>query len=88
MSMVFLLIASHTGAFLSQDHLLIRCSALWNTYPPHDNYGQLPNVHKQAVLDIAFSLDSEVIYSVSLCIPYPRLPSIHLITQTNANLTM
>lgn len=41
-----------------------RSISLWQTYPPHDNYGILPNVHKQAVLDIAFSLDSEVLYSV------------------------
>lgn len=40
--------------------------ALWKTYPPHENYGILPSVHKQAILDIAYSLDSEVIYSVSL----------------------
>ena len=39
--------------------------ALWRTYPPHENYGILPNVHKQAILDLAYSLDSEVIYSVS-----------------------
>lgn len=40
--------------------------ALWKSYPPHDNYGILPNVHKTAILDIAYSLDSETIYSVSL----------------------
>ncbi|GFZ52136.1 hypothetical protein JCM24511_09909 [Saitozyma sp. JCM 24511] len=40
-----------------------RSISLWNTYPPHDNYGILPNVHKQAILDIAYSLDSEVLYS-------------------------
>ncbi|ORY32174.1 WD40-repeat-containing domain protein [Naematelia encephala] len=40
-----------------------RAISLWNTFPPHDNYGILPNVHKQAILDIAFSIDSEVIYS-------------------------
>ena len=39
-------------------------TALWNTFPPHDNYGILSNVHKQAILDVAYSLDSEVIYSV------------------------
>ncbi|BEI80518.1 hypothetical protein CcaverHIS002_0110470 [Cutaneotrichosporon cavernicola] len=37
--------------------------SLWKTYPPHDNYGLIPHVHKQAVLDIAFSLDSRVLYS-------------------------
>ncbi|WVR09291.1 hypothetical protein IAU60_006356 [Kwoniella sp. DSM 27419] len=41
--------------------------AACSTYPPHDNYGILPNVHKMAILDIAYSLDSEVIYSVSAC---------------------
>ncbi|KAK4690079.1 Prp8 binding protein, partial [Tremellales sp. Uapishka_1] len=40
-----------------------RSISLWKTYPPHDNYGILPNVHKMAILDIAYSLDSEVIYS-------------------------
>ena len=44
--------------------------ALWNTYPPHENYGVLPNVHKQAVLDIAFSLDSETLYSVRIPLRY------------------
>ena len=39
--------------------------ALWNTFPPHDNFGILPTVHKQAILDIAYSLDSEAVYSVS-----------------------
>lgn len=37
--------------------------ALWKTYPPHENYGILPNLHKQAILDIAYSLDSESLYS-------------------------
>ncbi|WWC90343.1 uncharacterized protein L201_005276 [Kwoniella dendrophila CBS 6074] len=37
--------------------------SLWKTYPPHDNYGLIPNVHKSAILDIAYSLDSETIYS-------------------------
>ncbi|WVQ95280.1 hypothetical protein IAU59_002375 [Kwoniella sp. CBS 9459] len=40
-----------------------RSISLWKTYPPHDNYGVIPNVHKMAILDIAYSLDSEVIYS-------------------------
>ncbi|TXT15615.1 hypothetical protein VHUM_00118 [Vanrija humicola] len=40
-----------------------RSISLWRTYPPHENYGILPNVHKQAILDIAYSLDSDVIYS-------------------------
>ncbi|KAL0247443.1 hypothetical protein I308_104480 [Cryptococcus tetragattii IND107] len=40
-----------------------RSISLWKTYPPHDNYGILPNVHKTAILDIAYSLDSETIYS-------------------------
>ncbi|RXK36152.1 Prp8 binding protein [Tremella mesenterica] len=40
-----------------------RSISLWRTYPPHDNYGILPNVHKMAILDMAYSLDSEVIYS-------------------------
>lgn len=44
--------------------IVLTTAALWKTYPPHENYGILPNVHKQAVLDIAYSLDSEVIYSV------------------------
>lgn len=40
-------------------------SALWKTYPPHDNYGFLPNVHKQAVTDLAFSpSNASVLYSV------------------------
>jgi Prp8 binding protein len=40
-------------------------TALWKTYPPHDNYGFLPNVHKQAVTDLAFSpSNSNVLYSV------------------------
>ncbi|BEJ17416.1 hypothetical protein CspHIS471_0608170 [Cutaneotrichosporon sp. HIS471] len=37
--------------------------SLWKTYPPHDNYGLISHVHKQAVLDLAFSLDSKVLYS-------------------------
>ncbi|KAJ9121879.1 hypothetical protein QFC24_004461 [Naganishia onofrii] len=42
-----------------------RCISLWKTYPPHDNYGFLPNVHKQAITDIAFSpSNASVIYSV------------------------
>ncbi|KAK8854476.1 hypothetical protein IAR55_003214 [Kwoniella newhampshirensis] len=40
-----------------------RSISLWKTYPPHDNYGILPNVHKMAILDIAYSLDSEALYS-------------------------
>lgn len=40
-----------------------RSISLWKTYPPHDNYGILPNVHKTAILDIAYSFDSETIYS-------------------------
>ncbi len=43
----------------------LEIAALWRTYPPHENYGLIPNVHKMAILDIAYSLDSEVIYSVS-----------------------
>ncbi|WVQ79574.1 hypothetical protein IAT38_001673 [Cryptococcus sp. DSM 104549] len=42
-----------------------RSISLWKTYPPHQNHGQLPNVHKTAILDIAFSLDSESLYSGS-----------------------
>ncbi|WVW85216.1 hypothetical protein I302_107254 [Kwoniella bestiolae CBS 10118] len=42
-----------------------RSISLWKTYPPHDNYGIIPNVHKTAILDIAYSLDSETIYSGS-----------------------
>lgn len=38
--------------------------ALWKTYPPHDNYGYLPNVHKAAVTDVQFSSDADVLYSV------------------------
>ncbi|ODN73143.1 hypothetical protein L202_07709 [Cryptococcus amylolentus CBS 6039] len=40
-----------------------RSISLWKTYPPHTNYGILPNVHKTPVLDIAYSLDSETLYS-------------------------
>ncbi|KAL7422589.1 hypothetical protein Q5752_003237 [Cryptotrichosporon argae] len=40
-----------------------RSISLWRTYPPHENYGILPNVHKQAILDVAYSLDSETLYS-------------------------
>ena len=47
------------GGFFTLAHV----TALWKTYPPHENYGILPNIHKQAILDIAYSLDSEVIYS-------------------------
>nr|ODN86261.1 Prp8 binding protein [Cryptococcus depauperatus CBS 7841] len=42
-----------------------RAISLWKTYPPHDNYAILPNVHKQPILDIAYSLDSQTIYSVT-----------------------
>ncbi|WWC63700.1 uncharacterized protein I303_106305 [Kwoniella dejecticola CBS 10117] len=42
-----------------------RSISLWKTYPPHDNYGIITNVHKTAILDIAYSLDSETIYSGS-----------------------
>ncbi|OWZ61594.1 hypothetical protein AYX15_06212 [Cryptococcus neoformans] len=43
-----------------------RSISLWRTYPPHDNYSILPKVHKEPILDIAYSLDSETIYSVRL----------------------
>jgi hypothetical protein len=51
---------------LSGSNRLLTAPALWKTYPPHENYGILPNVHKMAILDIAYSLDSEVLYSVCL----------------------
>lgn len=40
-------------------------AAIWQTYPPHENDGFLPNVHKQAVTDVRFSIDApDVLYSV------------------------
>ncbi len=50
-------------------HLDIPHTALWKTYPPHSNYAHLPALHKQAILDLAWSLEfqdegEEVIWSV------------------------
>lgn len=44
-----------------------RSVSIWQTYPPHNNTGYLPNLHKQAVTDVAFSPSnpSEVLYTVS-----------------------
>ena len=40
--------------------------ALWQTYPPHENNGYLPNLHKQAITDLSFSpSDPSLLYTVS-----------------------
>ena len=39
--------------------------ALWRTYSPNDNYGLLSNIHKAPILDVQWSLFSQVLYTVS-----------------------
>lgn len=40
--------------------------ALWQTYPPHENNGYLPNIHKQAITDLSFSpSDPSLLYTTS-----------------------
>lgn len=39
--------------------------ALWRTYPPTTNYGQLPYLHQAAITDLQWSLVSPVLYTVS-----------------------
>lgn len=58
------------GAFVSLTFqttyvLLIFFSALWRTYPPTNNYGYLPSLHKAAILDLQWSLISPLLYTAS-----------------------
>lgn len=39
--------------------------ALWRTYAPSTNYGQLPHLHKTAITDLQWSLVSSHLYTVS-----------------------
>ena len=39
--------------------------ALWRTYPPTTNYGHFTTLHKAAILDLQWSLFSQVLYTVS-----------------------
>lgn len=47
-------------------------AALWRTYPPNTNYGQLVNLHKTAITDVQWSLLSSSLYTIgadgNLCI--------------------
>ena len=46
------------------DHMT--STALWQTYPPHENNGYLPNIHKQAITDLSFSpSDPSLLYTTS-----------------------
>ncbi|CAG8628194.1 15844_t:CDS:2, partial [Acaulospora colombiana] len=40
-------------------------AALWRTYAPSNNYGQLPNLHKTAITDLQWSSISPILYTVS-----------------------
>ncbi|KDQ15481.1 hypothetical protein BOTBODRAFT_54751 [Botryobasidium botryosum FD-172 SS1] len=42
-----------------------RTVSLWRTYPPNVNYGQIVNLHKTAITDLQWSLNSPTIYTVS-----------------------
>jgi len=39
--------------------------ALWRTYAPSTNYGHLPNLHKVAITDLAWSAIAPLLYTVS-----------------------
>lgn len=49
-----------------------RVKALWRTYPPNTNYGQLTGLHKTAITDVQWSLLSTSLYTIgadgNLCI--------------------
>ena len=40
-------------------------TALWRTYPPNINYGQLTGLHKAAITDLQWSLISTSLYTTS-----------------------
>lgn len=40
-------------------------AALWRTYAPSTNYGQLPHLHKGAITDLQWSLVHPILYTVS-----------------------
>lgn len=40
-------------------------TALWRTYPPNTNYGHLTNIHKTAITDLQWSLNSPLLYTIS-----------------------
>ncbi|OJT11379.1 U5 small nuclear ribonucleoprotein 40 kDa protein [Trametes pubescens] len=44
---------------------IISLSALWRTYSPNTNYGLIANLHKAPILDLQWSLASQVLYTVS-----------------------
>lgn len=46
-------------------NILISLIALWRTYPPSNNYGHLPALHKTAITDLQWSLVSPLLYTVS-----------------------
>lgn len=47
------------------DLLPARPPALWRTYSPNTNYGLLSNLHKAPILDLQWSLASQLLYTVS-----------------------
>ncbi|KAG8758810.1 hypothetical protein FRC14_007309 [Serendipita sp. 396] len=65
----------HTGEILSArfdptGQNIAACStdcsvSLWRTYAPSNNYGQLPHIHKTAITDLQWSLNSPILYTAS-----------------------
>jgi Prp8 binding protein len=49
----------------SLDQRIPPCLALWRTYAPNTNYGQLTALHKAPILDLQWSLTSPMLYTVS-----------------------
>ncbi|KIM21798.1 hypothetical protein M408DRAFT_333240 [Serendipita vermifera MAFF 305830] len=74
-SPIVALTGSHTAEILSArfdptGQNIAACSSdrsvsLWRTYAPSTNYGQLPQLHKVAITDLAWSLISPLLYTVS-----------------------
>ena len=52
-------------AFAGKTSKLWISSALWRTYAPNTNYGLISNLHKAPILDLQWSLASQVLYTVS-----------------------
>lgn len=46
-------------------HHFDQSTALWRTYAPNNNYGQLPYLHKTAITDLQWSLLWPILYTVS-----------------------
>ncbi|KAI0832783.1 WD40 repeat-like protein [Trametes gibbosa] len=42
-----------------------RSVSLWRTYSPNTNYGLVANLHKAPILDLQWSLTSQILYTVS-----------------------